>query len=305
MKKILTVLTTAVMVTAFMSCKEKDKNISVTSITLNKTLDTLALGQTLLLEPVLLPQNATNQNVNWLSSNDSIATVIGGSVTALALGSVTITVTTQDGNKTDTCRIVASNAKNQNCNMFTPGWGTSLGTISFATTEIWIIPAAHGISQQVWSDAVQAVNCGNRTTFVGGTTDNFNADCRSNPDQKGDLFSWCAVIRFQDLLCPGDWRVPTMQDFINLDIAMGGSGNNGLGSLEIINLTYVAQWGGVFGGTCLPDGSLSNQGFWGSYWSQTESGVSARFLALDANGGRGPQRSSARNHGYTLRCVRN
>jgi len=54
----------------------------------------------------------------------------------------------------------------------------------------------------------------------------FLIDCRSNPGQKGDLFSWRAVSELKDVLCPYPWRVPTVQDFIDLDIALGGTGES-------------------------------------------------------------------------------
>jgi transglutaminase/protease-like cytokinesis protein 3 len=81
--------------------------ISVTSVTLNKTRDTLSPDQSLQLYASILPENATNQNVTWASSNVSVATVnSSGNVTALSEGSTTITVTTQDGNHSAICEIV-------------------------------------------------------------------------------------------------------------------------------------------------------------------------------------------------------
>lgn len=54
----------------------------------------------------VVPANATNTNVTWSSSNDAIATVdVNGLVTTVAEGMATITVTTEDGNFTDTCTI--------------------------------------------------------------------------------------------------------------------------------------------------------------------------------------------------------
>jgi uncharacterized protein (TIGR02145 family) len=116
------------------------------------------------------------------------------------------------------CRLfVACENSKKLCSFQTPKWGDSLGTVGFATSETW------KIGNQEWSDAVTATAC-NKTTFDGGEKTNFNADCRSNPNQKGDLFSWCAVYRFQDQLCPAPWRVPTKKDIIELDIALGGTG---------------------------------------------------------------------------------
>jgi gliding motility-associated-like protein len=55
------------------------------------------------------PSNATNKTVSWSSSNTAIATVsTGGLVTAVAAGTATITVTTQDGSKTATCAVTVT-----------------------------------------------------------------------------------------------------------------------------------------------------------------------------------------------------
>ncbi|HWS42046.1 MAG TPA: glycoside hydrolase family 2 TIM barrel-domain containing protein [Pseudoflavonifractor sp.] len=57
----------------------------------------------------VVPVDADNQNVTWSSSNDSVATVDEtGIVTALAVGSATITVTTEDGGFTATCAVTVS-----------------------------------------------------------------------------------------------------------------------------------------------------------------------------------------------------
>ena len=54
------------------------------------------------------PDNATNKNVTWTTSNAAIATVNNGEVTAKAAGTATITVTTADGNKTATCAVTVN-----------------------------------------------------------------------------------------------------------------------------------------------------------------------------------------------------
>ena len=72
--------------------------ISVTGVEINPTSVELADGRSILLMASMNPINATNQNVNWSSSNDRIATVdANGNVTAVGLGTATITVTTVDG----------------------------------------------------------------------------------------------------------------------------------------------------------------------------------------------------------------
>ena len=79
----------------------------VTSVSLNTTQANLALGTSFSLVAIALPGNATNHTVTWASSNPAIATVsTRGVVTAVGIGSATITVTTVDGGKTATCTSV-------------------------------------------------------------------------------------------------------------------------------------------------------------------------------------------------------
>ena len=85
--------------------------VSVTGVTLDKDSLTLTEGNTAQLTATVKPDNATNKNVTWESSNTSVATVDAtGEVTAIGAGTATITVTTEDGNKTATCAVTVTAA---------------------------------------------------------------------------------------------------------------------------------------------------------------------------------------------------
>lgn len=85
-------------------------NVPVTSVTLDKTSLGLTEGETAQLNATVLPENATNRNVIWSSNAPGVATVdSSGNVTAVAPGTATITVTTEDGNKTATCTVIVTN----------------------------------------------------------------------------------------------------------------------------------------------------------------------------------------------------
>ena len=83
----------------------------VSSITLNQTNAVLTTGDALQLVPTILPVDATNKNVIWTSSDNSVATVDAtGLVTAVAAGSATITATTTDGtNLSASCIVTVRN----------------------------------------------------------------------------------------------------------------------------------------------------------------------------------------------------
>ena len=68
------------------------------------------MGQTVTLTAAVTPSNATDKTVTYSSSGEATATVDGnGVVTGIAAGEATITVTTNDGNKTDTCAVTVTN----------------------------------------------------------------------------------------------------------------------------------------------------------------------------------------------------
>lgn len=78
----------------------------VTGVTLDQTDLTLYTGKSATLNAKVQPANATNKNVTWSSNDDTIATVDNnGNVTAVAAGTATITVTTEDGSHTATCTV--------------------------------------------------------------------------------------------------------------------------------------------------------------------------------------------------------
>ena len=292
MKKLLTILTTVTMATTIVSCK-KDKDVNVTDVTLSKNTFELLIGEEFTLTATVLPDNATNKNLTWLSSDPNVATVINGTVTAVSGGLTNIIVTTNDKNRTDTCVVMVS-------------WNTEMfGVANFATTQTWTI------GSQTWSDAVQTSFCSNKTTFNGGVIDwgasvfTFNIDCRSNSDHKGDLFSWRAVSELKNELCPAPWRVPTMQDFINLDIALGGTGNKSLN--DVLAKRYRNDWGGDLGGYCSDLGWQYNRNSYAHYWSQSESDVYVENgfgLVFSAGNEIYPRFEGLKFSGQSLRCVR-
>lgn len=82
------------------------KPISVTGINITDAEKTILVGDTVTLTYELLPNNATNKIITWASEDETIATVSNqGIVTGEDIGEATITITTVDGNFSDTCII--------------------------------------------------------------------------------------------------------------------------------------------------------------------------------------------------------
>jgi hypothetical protein len=82
--------------------------IHVTGVSLNMDNMPLYVGQTGWLRASLTPSNVTNPNLTWSSSNTAVARVDNGMVSAVAAGTVTIMVTTADGNMTASCIVRVS-----------------------------------------------------------------------------------------------------------------------------------------------------------------------------------------------------
>ena len=88
-------------------CTVTVQAVAVTGVTLDKNSLSIKETETATLTATVLPANATNRKVTWSSDNTAVATVsASGVVTGVTVGTATITVTTEDGNKTATCNVI-------------------------------------------------------------------------------------------------------------------------------------------------------------------------------------------------------
>jgi hypothetical protein len=226
------------------------------------------------------------------------------------------------------------------CQAGVPVFGSNIGTITWGgnlniETQIWEIEG-NGI-KQVWSNAVQASVCANRgDDFDQGTYPYVISDCQRPANGfNGDYFTWCVVGRFQNQLCPPPWRVPTVQDYADLDIALGGNGSSRTASDNPLPVTINDQYawyvgpalpsphshtnnatnhGGIWGGarwTEIARGSKIVQGAVGAsiYWTMTENPITAVNALVFAvgSGMSGIQiggTSTPKGRGVGVRCVR-
>ena len=81
-------------------------SIIVSGITLSTTTVNLTPSQTSQITATVLPVNAANKAVTWASSNPAAATVVNGLITAIAVGSSTITVSSTDGSNRSATALV-------------------------------------------------------------------------------------------------------------------------------------------------------------------------------------------------------
>jgi hypothetical protein len=349
--------------TAFCEINVKAGNIPVTSIRFDTVPTSLFVGDTFVLTAIIKPFNATDKEIAWNSTNNNVAKVENGKITALSVGSSVISVTTLRGNNTASCVVIVSedivppidsvvcfdtiihletvthfdtivhfdtithintitlfdtiiyfdtivyidtilppvipptDIETVSCNSDTPNWWrNSLGRVYFVTDETWTV------GTQIWSDEVKADGCiKSNSNYDGGNINGtvFKADCFTDlAFIGGDFFSWCMVMRFRENLCPYPWRVPTKDEFIALDIALDGSGENRNTASSFYN-TYRNFWGMLIYTT-------TGQA---TYWSQTAVNLSTnQSHTLYFGGGTftplHPQGTLNRNSANRLRCIK-
>jgi len=121
----------------------QDNAVSVTGVALDKSTAALTVGKTVQLNATVSPSNATNKGLTWASSDTTVATVdANGNVKGVKSGAATITVTTDDGGYTATCKMTVTNAADS------PQTGDS------GNMMLWIITGLSsiliGLSLLVW-----------------------------------------------------------------------------------------------------------------------------------------------------------
>ena len=80
--------------------------VNVTGIAVTPKNSEIEVGDSVILKATITPSNATVKTVTWTSSDNTIAVVDeNGVVTGMSIGTVTITATTTDGNKSDTATV--------------------------------------------------------------------------------------------------------------------------------------------------------------------------------------------------------
>ena len=87
------------------TCSVTVNPVAVTGISLDSEELTLEVGETGTLTATVAPDDAGDKTVTWSSSDETVAVVTDGVVTALKAGTANITVTTEDGGLTDSCAI--------------------------------------------------------------------------------------------------------------------------------------------------------------------------------------------------------
>ena len=153
----------------------------VTGVTLNKSSLNLGVGGSEVLSATVLPADATNKQVTWLSSTPSIATVSqSGVVTGVKEGTTQISVITADGSKTAICSVIVSGQTQtepgtQTGGIIDPATGkTAAATFSGMEIELDYTSTAYNGSDKEPGVSIQDASGNDLTEDVDYTLDYYN-----------------------------------------------------------------------------------------------------------------------------------
>ena len=118
MKKSLILLPLALFALSIVACNNNNQNNNsnntqqntgtVSGVSLNYEKLTMYVGKSATLSAVIEPENASNKEVSWSSSDTSVADVDGGVITGVAEGEATIKA--KCGGAYDTCVVTVTAA---------------------------------------------------------------------------------------------------------------------------------------------------------------------------------------------------
>ena len=137
----------------------KAKAVNVTEVTLDKTELTLTEGETETLTATVKPDNADNKKVKWSSDKTEVATVDGdGRVTAVKAGEAVITVTTEDGGKTATCKVTVKPDNADNRKVTWSSDKTEIATVD-GTGRVTAVKAGEAVVTVTTEDGGKTATC--------------------------------------------------------------------------------------------------------------------------------------------------
>ena len=141
MKKVFKIMTLLVLAVAcVIGASACSGTVAQTGISLNKAEIALAPNTSETLSAVIAPENATDKTVVWESSNQSVAVVQDGTVTALTKGRATITAKTADEKFFATCEVSVVDAEMLNFTFMQNGDYYTITGVRDASIKEIIIP---------------------------------------------------------------------------------------------------------------------------------------------------------------------
>ena len=135
--------------------EDETETVAVTGVNLNYSTLEVENGETATLVVTILPSNATNQNVSWISSDTSVVTVDNGEITTVGVGTATVIVTTTDGGYTTTCEITvtATTIAVQSVTLSEETIEIVLGNTDFSTLTATVYPEDATYTDITWTSS--------------------------------------------------------------------------------------------------------------------------------------------------------
>ena len=170
----------------------KAKAVNVTEVTLDRTELTLTEGETETLTATVRPDNADNRKVTWSSDKTEVATVGGdGKVTAVKAGEAVVTVTTEDGGKTATCKVTVKAKTVSVTGVEVNPWAVTLSVRGTSKLSYTIRPADATNQNVKWESESPSVATVDSEGNVQGVAAGTAKICVTTED--GGFKSYCTV----------------------------------------------------------------------------------------------------------------
>ncbi|MBM1107999.1 Ig-like domain-containing protein [Aurantibacter crassamenti] len=164
------------------------KPIAVTGITLDPTTISIQVDETVIIEAIVAPANASDATVTWTSSDTNIATVnTSGLVSGITSGDVSITTTTTDGNFSASAQITITAKPIAVTGITLDPTTTSIQVDETTIIEAIVAPENASDASVTWtssdtniatvnaSGVVRGINAGDATITATTTDGNFSA----------------------------------------------------------------------------------------------------------------------------------
>lgn len=306
----------------------------VENVSLNRTSVELTEGEEITLTATVKPDNATNKSVTWSSSDPSVAEVVDGKVAALAPGSATVTVKTDDGGMVATCAIKIW-AKAEATSDYIDEYGINHGRGIVIGGVVWapVNCGYHATDYQYgklyqWgrrygqgyddSDAsVPIIEEGGVSIITGNHKNNENVFYKGTSEYNYDWLypqddtlwnsgSESEPVKTDYDPCPEGWRVPTYAelDELNNNYSSWTTNENGQPGYWFSGaISYTETVPQVFfpaAGDRVYSGDAYNRGKSGFYWSSRPYSY-AYYLYFNRGGV--DMRNECRANGFSVRCV--
>ena len=289
------------------SVTDSDNSVPVESVTLDRHELTLSVNQQYQFTATVLPENASNKNVVWMSSANSAKLYISstGQLTALQPCEATITVRCQANPMIyDTCQVTVTGGSSDQGEEV-----VDLGLPSGLKWRGWNVgaskPEEYG-NHYAWAET------STKSKYTGGNYkwgpvdygDGMKLYTKYETKLGGDKKS---VLEPEDdaasVNLGNGWRTPTFNEFKELreSCTWTWTKRNGVNGMQVTGpngKSIFLPAAGVF------RSSLENQGTYGSYWASTLSGVEGMADAVDFISGDKGIAAIAREYGLSVRPVK-